>query len=153
MSRKHAIDVLQIIICHAHVCQIRNLQSKWDVGWKYTDKRVKRCDICSSKIGDEYHALPTFPALTEIINLCVPEYFSKFPSQIKFESLIINNNQDKFTKSTAKFAFAVILFLPSRCHYYRLYTLNMNTTANSLLSPPGGLTFFNTLKGLIREGG
>ena len=57
----------------------------------------------ASEVGDEYHTLLKCSALTNLRNLYIPQYFSKYPSKFKFETLMTINNQNKTVANIAKF--------------------------------------------------
>ncbi len=52
----------------------------------------------TSEVGDEFHT-----ALTELRDLYVPQYISKYPTEYKFDLLMTQNNQVKFIANIAKF--------------------------------------------------
>ncbi len=57
------------------------------------------CD--SNEIGDEYHTLLNCSTFSEIRDLYVPQSFSKYPSESKFDSLMADDNNIKLTANIA----------------------------------------------------
>ena len=55
--------------------------------WSNIDHHLRKCDMCfASEVGDEYHTLLKCFALTNLRNLYIAQYFSKYPSKFKFEA-------------------------------------------------------------------
>ena len=64
--------------------------------------------MCTArKVGDDCHTLLKCSAL---INLYVPQYFSKYPSMFKFEAFMTINNQNKTVANIAKFVREIFRF-------------------------------------------
>ena len=60
--------------------------------------------MCSSnEMGDEYHVILKCPALKDSRTNYIPDYFARYPSDHKFDSLMGVSEHNKLTTNVAKF--------------------------------------------------
>ena len=85
-------------------CWLRTSNHKLPVEtgrWFKIDYVLRKCDK-SNEIGDEYHVLLKCKTLSNIREKYIPNYFHKYPSLLKFESLMKNDSNRHFDKKYHK---------------------------------------------------
>ena len=72
--------------------------------WINIDYNHRKSDMCSSnEIGDEYHVIHKLPALKDSKTNYIPDYFIRYQSDHKFDSLMRISVHNKLTTNDAKF--------------------------------------------------
>ena len=89
------------------ICKFRTSNHKLPVEtgrWSNIDYEKRKCDMCkTNEVGNEYHVLLKCKALLSIREKYIPEYFHKYPSLTKFETLMNKSSNRNLEKNIAKF--------------------------------------------------
>ena len=89
------------------ICKFRTSNHKLPVEtgrWSNIDYEKRKCDLCkTNEVGNEYHVLLKCKALLSIREKYIPEYFYKYPSLTKFETLMNKSSNRNLDKNIAKF--------------------------------------------------
>ena len=84
------------------LCQFRCANHKLPVEtgrWIKLDYHLRKCDMCdTAEVGDEFHVLLKCSALKDLQKTYIPNYFTKYPSLYKFQSLLNGRNPSLYKK-------------------------------------------------------